>query len=187
MGKRMSRLNIRAQFPPMRKWMEVLPVHNQRPSCLHPLSRGEGMGFIWILDNCYCFTEAGRLTFWPVWLWGNQKQTPLPPLTKGQLFDPICFCYSVLGPHSFEYKFFERYLQWATALFSPHWAPGAAPVFFFVVSDPVCCLTHFSVITSLCLIRPDWHLLNVKLILGGLQLLRGVIVFVSLNETPKPT
>lgn len=131
MGKRMSWLNIRAQFPPIRKWMEVLPVHNQHPSCLRPLSRGEGMGFIWILDNCYCFTEAGRLTFWPVWLWGNQKHTPLPPPTKGQLFDPICFCYSVLGTHSFEYKFFKRYLQWVTTLFSPHWAPGAAPVFFF--------------------------------------------------------
>lgn len=185
MGKRMSRLNICAQFPPLRKWMEVLPVHSQHPSCLHPLSRGEGMGFIWILDNCYCFSEAGRLTFWPVRLWGNQKQTPLLPLTKGQLFDPICFCYFVLGPHSFEYKFFKRYLQWAQLCFR-HTGLRELLQFFFVVSDPVCCLTHFSVITRLCLIRPDWHLLNVKLILGGLQLLRGVIVFVSLNETPKP-
>lgn len=31
-------LKIYAQFPPMRKWMEVLPVHNQHPSCRHPLS-----------------------------------------------------------------------------------------------------------------------------------------------------
>lgn len=57
-GKRMNLLKIYAQFPPMRKWMDALPVHNQHPSCLHPLSRGEVVGWIWVLEDCYCFTHG---------------------------------------------------------------------------------------------------------------------------------
>lgn len=82
--------------------MEVVPVHNQHPSCLHPLSRGEGMGFIWMLNNCYCFTSGGSTHSF-------DRNRPPSPLTKGQIFDPICFCYLVLGPHSSEFNFYIIY------------------------------------------------------------------------------
>lgn len=54
----MGLLNIYVRFPPRRKWMEVLPAHSRHPSCLHSLSRAEGIELIWILDECYCFTYS---------------------------------------------------------------------------------------------------------------------------------
>lgn len=45
-----------------------------------------------------------------MWFRGNQKQTP-PLFTKGQIFDPICFCYYVLGPHSFDFNFYGIYCE----------------------------------------------------------------------------
>lgn len=108
-GKRMNLLNIYAQFPPMRKWMEVLPVHNQHPSCLHTLSRGCGR---WVdFDVRRLLLPHPRwvkLTFRPV---GFRARNRPPPLTKGQIFDPVCFCYSVLGPHSFEFIFYGIYCE----------------------------------------------------------------------------
>lgn len=67
--------------------MEVLPVqqqlYNQHPSCLHPLSRAVGIGFIWILDNCYYFTH-GRSTHILACVAQRQPETdpPPPPLHK---------------------------------------------------------------------------------------------------------
>lgn len=93
---------------------------------------------------------AGQLTFWFVWLRGNQKQTPPPPspFTKGQIFDPICFCYSVLGSHSFEFNFYGIYDE----LFWPQRAPELFQLWSYCISllfDWLC------VITFVCLACAD--------------------------------
>lgn len=102
-GGRMDLLKIHTLFPPRRKWMEV---HNQHPSCLHPLSRGEGVELMWILNNCYCFSHSGSAH---ILVCGSEGTRNSPHhhhlFTKGQIFDPVCFCCSVLRPHSFEFSF----------------------------------------------------------------------------------
>lgn len=98
-GRESALPNTRSSFHPWRKWMEVLPVHNQHPSCLQPLSRG--WGFIWIIRQALLLQpslEASVLA-WPglAWLGSPLRQPETDPLTKGQLFDPpsaLLFCFS---------------------------------------------------------------------------------------------
>lgn len=40
----------------------------------------------------------------------------LPLFTKGQIFDPVCFCYSVLGPHSSWVQFFTVFTANSTSV-----------------------------------------------------------------------
>lgn len=100
-GKRMDWLKIYTQFPPMRKFF-LFTVYTL--SCLLPLSRVEGIGLIWILDNCFfgCLLHPRQVnSHFGLCVVQRQPEMYSPLLTKGHIFDPVCFCYSVLGPHAF--------------------------------------------------------------------------------------
>lgn len=100
------------EFPPRRKWMEVLPLRGRLPSCLCPLSRSEGTGLIRTLGKCYCFTHS-RTPRILACVVQRQPETGSPLFTKGQIFDPICFCCSFFRGTFLcfnIYSFFLRYL-----------------------------------------------------------------------------
>lgn len=169
--------------------VDTLPVSSR---CLWV----EATGFICIIRQALLLQpglEANTLA-WPGSAWrGSAATRNRPPDKRSTIWPPVCFCYSVLGPHSFEdnfffFFFFLLYLQWVTALFSPQQAPLSPSTVFFFFLKPVCSLIHFFflVITCLCLRHADWHLCHAELILGSLQPLHAVIGFVSLNETLKP-
>lgn len=79
--------------------MEVLPVHSQLPSCLHPLSGLEGIGLTRTLGVSYSSIRS-RSTHNPACVVQKQTQTDSPLFTTAQIVDPICFCSSLLDGHS---------------------------------------------------------------------------------------
>lgn len=150
------------------------------------------MRFIWIIRRALLLQpriEANMLA-WPglawlglAWRWGNQKQT------SWQKVNYLTPCLLLL--FWFRGTFFWEQFLFLSFFFLAVFTMSDSSVFTTagssVFSDPLCSLIHFfSVITRYCLHRADWHLCHAELILGGLQPLHTVIVFVSLNETLKP-
>lgn len=135
--KRMKWLKIYTQFPPMRKWMEVLPVWSWLPSCLRPLSRGEGIQLIWTLDNILLVLRPlGSSTYILLLCVWEATRNNLPSFHKRPNIWPqllLLFCFRA----TFLWVQFLRYLL--SSVFCQCFFPG-----LFSLLDKISCSTNFS-------------------------------------------
>lgn len=119
------------EFPPNRKCVEVLPIHSRLPSCLHPLSRSEGIGLIWVLNDCYCFIHS-RSAYIVACVVQRQPETDSPFSQKAKYLTPSAFVTLFLGAHSFGLNFYAIYAE--QYLCFCHWGFRSTSCFGYNVS-----------------------------------------------------